>query len=113
LSFIKSNAFVSLVRAKISTIFNKFLMPTHQVTRSLSTNPNYSTNTKPIYKFWVECYGNNHALVKQIFKKRPWLMHSSDYTPPSYGPAANDRDRYQGNSGNNGNTGTLADGEDG
>lgn len=40
LSFIKSNSFVSLVRAKISTIFNKFLMPTYQVSRSLSSNPN-------------------------------------------------------------------------
>jgi hypothetical protein len=25
------------------------------------------------YKFWVECMGNNHTLVKSVIKRRNWL----------------------------------------
>lgn len=79
LGFIKSNGFVSLLRSKSSVIFNRFIMPSHKLAGGGS-----QASTKPIYKFWVECYGNNHNLVKQMFKKRPWLMLSQDYQAPSY-----------------------------
>ena len=33
------------------------------------------------YKFWVECSGNNHNLIKQIIKRRPWIYLASEYNP--------------------------------
>ena len=46
-----------------------------------------STNisSKSVFKFWVENSGNNHPLVKQICKRRNWLIWASEYSPPAYG----------------------------
>jgi hypothetical protein len=40
------------------------------------------------YKFWVECSGNNHNLVKQIIKRRNWIFLASEYTPDHHAVSA-------------------------
>ena len=39
-------------------------------TIALELNPELGSKS---YKFWVECLGNNHMLVKAILKRRNWL----------------------------------------
>ena len=53
----------------------------------IGPGPGLVNSTKPIFKFWVENSGNNHQLVKQTLKKRPWMVNCPDYQPPSYGAA--------------------------
>ena len=65
--FINSKNFVDLLK-KIYCRLNEIIVPPN--CRSKEKN---DPNLVGKYKFWVECQGNNHNLVKSIFKKRSWL----------------------------------------
>jgi hypothetical protein len=103
LTFLKSNAFVSMLRAKISSLVNRFIIPSfpapcgiaslgkivqRQINEATAQGLNWppsNFSSKSVFKFWVENSGNNHPLVKQICKRRNWLIWASEYTPPAYG----------------------------
>jgi hypothetical protein len=58
--YILSKEFVALVRAKMHSQINKMVVGGEE-------------SSKP-QKFWVECMGNNHNLVKAIIWRRRWFV---------------------------------------
>jgi hypothetical protein len=56
-----SREFVSLLKSRLHGQINKVL----------NSSRDESNRT---HKFWVECLGNNHNLVKSIIKRRNWLV---------------------------------------
>jgi hypothetical protein len=64
--YINSKDFVSILKGKIFCLLCQVLLPV----------PSLSPTIQPqkTYKFWVECMGNNHPLVKAVIKKRRWLI---------------------------------------
>lgn len=62
--FILSKEFMRALKAKMHAGLNKMI----------SSSPEETSNKT--HKFWVECMGNNHNLVKSIIKRRSWLVGS-------------------------------------
>ena len=58
--YILSKEFVALIKAKMHSKINKMVGGSEE-------------SGKP-HKFWVECMGNNHNLVKAIIKRRGWFV---------------------------------------
>ncbi len=61
--FILSKDFIALMKSKIFMQLNQLIVP-----RAVA-DPH-----PKIYKFWVECMGNNHNLVKNVIKRRHWII---------------------------------------
>eukprot|EP00347_Sterkiella_histriomuscorum_P016826 403351706 len=74
-NFLKSKEFISLIRSKLLTYMNKSLL---QESKHL---PSATQKKQVMFKFWVECSGNNHNLLKQIIKRRNWMILANDYSP--------------------------------
>jgi hypothetical protein len=63
--YINSKDFVSILKSKIFCLLCQVLLPVPAL------NP--IIQPQKTYKFWIECMGNNHSLVKAVIKKRRWL----------------------------------------
>lgn len=66
--YINSKDFVAILKSKIFSLFCQLLLPS-QIPNQISA----TSQPHRQYKFWVECLGNNHNLVKAVIKKRRWL----------------------------------------
>jgi hypothetical protein len=66
--FINSKDFVSVMK-KVYCMLNTKILAPHRRTLVLKDQD----LNQPRYKFWVECNGNNHNIVKGILKRRSWL----------------------------------------
>ena len=62
--FILSKEFVGALKAQLHMGLNRLIA---------NDNDDLSNRT---HKFWIECMGNNHNLVKSIIKRRSWLVNS-------------------------------------
>jgi hypothetical protein len=55
---------------KVYCMLNNIILAPHR--RTLIAK-DQDVNGSPRYKFWVDCNGNNHNIVKSILKRRTWL----------------------------------------
>jgi len=64
--YINSKDFVAILKSKLFCLLCQVLLP-----NTIQAQP--ALQPQKTYKFWVECMGNNHNLVKSVIKKRRWL----------------------------------------
>lgn len=66
---LQSKDFVALLKCKMYQMLNNLILK-HPTTAAAAQQ---SIPLDRPYKFWVECHGNNHNLVKSVLKRRNWL----------------------------------------
>ncbi|CDW74359.1 tubulin-tyrosine ligase family protein [Stylonychia lemnae] len=73
-NYLKTKEFTIFMKSQILGFMNRQLYPDIKQAQLTQRKPK-------TYKFWVECSGNNHNLVKQIIKRRNWIILAADYSP--------------------------------
>lgn len=87
MTFLKTKDFMVMLKAKLHAYYNKvctsqfvikgqptpFLLKVPETKEENEPSSN-SLSSYGIYRFYTDATGNNHPIVRQILKRRPWLF---------------------------------------